>query len=326
MIDALLLIAPFFAVVLVGYAAGKLGVFDNAGLGGLNAFIFKIALPPLLFRVMMQAPATTDAAWPYLAAWGAATLALYGLARLAGRLVFGLRGGFAAVHGHLAVNGNVGFLGLPLVAAALGPEAALPTALALTFDILVVMSLTTLSLEAATGAGGFFRALFRTLINPIALAVLGGVAWRYYADLELGLAMPSVVIRFMDLLGQAAAPAALFATGATLAHRALDRRVGELAAMSLWKLVAHPLAVILAFALIAPDMPAVWIAAAVLSAAIPSSNNAVVFANAYGVYEARASATVLLTTALSLGSFAVVLAWIEAGGLEAALTMLRGGF
>ncbi len=321
MIDALLLVAPFFLIVLVGYAAGKLGVFNAAGLDGLNAFIFKIALPPLLFRVMSSGPSNTAEALPYLAAYGAATLGVYVFARLVGFGVFGLRGGAAALYGHLSINGNVGFLGLPLVAAALGPEALLPAALALVFDLAVVMALTTLSLEAASGSGGIARALGRAFLNPIILAVFAGLAWRFGVDAGMLERIPpdlapgaeaagAAMGRFLDLLGPAAAPAALFATGATLAHKALDRRVAELGSITLWKLALHPLATLAAFWASAPETPALWISAAVLVAANPASNNAVVFAGVYRIYEARASATVLISTALSIATFAAFVAFL----------------
>lgn len=302
-------ILPFFAIVVIGWLAARRGLFDEAGLGGLNAFIFNIALPPLLFRVMSRAPAA-EGAWSYIALYGAATLLVYLLAELTARAVFGLRGQAGALFAHLASNGNVGFLGLPLAAAALGAEAALPTVLALTFDIIVIMSLTTLRLELGRADGaGASRALLRVLLNPILLSVFAGALWGALGEQRLGLALAEPIARLFDTLGQAAAPAALFATGATLAHKTGDRRVGEIGALTLLKLALHPLAVVAAF-LLAGDasIAPVWIAAAVLTAACPSSNNAVVLAGVFRAYEARASATVLITTALGVASYAVIAA------------------
>lgn len=315
--DAAGLIGPFFAVVLIGWLAGRFGIFNAAGLDGLNAFIFNIALPPLLFRAMSQAPEADAAAAPLLLAYATATLALYTLARLTGRGIFGLRRGEDAVYAHLSVNGNVGFLGLPLAAAALGPAAALPTALILTTDIVLVMTLTSLSLEAAGGGGkgpryrrrrrAIWGPLRRALINPITGGAIGGAVWGYAGEGALGLSLPGPAISLLDLLAQAAAPAALFATGATLAHRRLDRRAAELGSLVIWKLAIHPLAIAAILTVAAPDLPPLWFAAAVLAAACPASNNAVIFAGVHRVYEARASAVVLLTTALSAFAYAAIL-------------------
>ena len=319
---ALAAIAPFFAIVLIGWLAAKRGMFSEAGLGGLNAFIFNISLPPLLFQTMSRAPeqgfGAEGAGWTLLAAYGLATLALYLGAMVIGAALFGLRGPARTLFGHLSANGNVGFLGLPLAIAALGPEAALPTAMILTFDIVVVMSATTLLLERGRtpdagapprGAGAALRAAF---LNPIILGALGGVAWGALGRGALGMEMADPLARLLDVLGQAAAPAALFAVGATLAHKKSDRRQGEIATLCVMKLAAHPALTLLSLSLLAPEAPALWAAAAVLAAANPSSNNAVIFANNYGVYEARASATVLASTALCLITFAAIAAWIAA--------------
>lgn len=249
----------------------------------------------------------------FLAVYGTATLAIYGLGHLSGRLLFGLRGGPAALHAHLAANGNAGFLGLPLGAAILGPEALVPVALALTFDILVVMTLTSAFLGGAQGGGPF-----KALLNPIPLSALGGALWGVISR-ETGADLPGPATALLELLAQAAPPAALFAVGATLAHKRGDRRVGEIGSLCLWKLAAHPAAVIAAFALaapaLAPEIPLapVWLAGAALAAACPSSNNAVIFAVQHGVYEARASATVLISTALSLLSMAAIVALTQPG-------------
>lgn len=304
-------ILPFFAIVVIGWLAARRGLFNEAGLAGLNAFIFNIALPPLLFRIMSRAP-TAEGAWSFIALYGAATLTLYVATLAIGRLVFDLRGQPGALFNHLAVNGNTGFLGLPLAAAALGDDAVLPTALTLTFDIVVVMTLTTLLLEMGRAGRVGARALWRALANPILIAVFCGVLWGAVGEQAYGLELPEAVVRLFDTLGQAAAASALFVTGATLAHKKSDRRMGEIGTLAVLKLAAHPLFILGAFlaagALAGVETPPLWLAAALLVGCCPSSNNAVVLAGVYGAYEARASATVLITTAISIVSYTTVAA------------------
>ena len=337
MSGAVTAIAPFFAIVLIGWLSARRGMISEAGLGGLNAFIFNISLPPLLFLTMSRAPeqgfGEDGIGWAVLMAYGLATLTLYLGAMVIGAALFGLRGPARTLFGHLSANGNVGFLGLPLAIAALGPEAALPTAMILTFDIVVVMSATTLLLERARvaaplpsvgseaakldarppkAAGGVGAALKAAFLNPIILGALGGVAWGGLGRGTLGWEMAEPLTRLLEVLGQAAAPAALFAVGATLAHKKSDRRFGEITAISSLKLAAHPALTLLALTLLAPQTPQLWFAAVVLAAANPASNNAVIFANIYRVYEARASAAVLASTAISLITFAALAAWMSA--------------
>jgi malonate transporter and related proteins len=49
MVDVLNLALPFFGLILLGFASGRLFPLPERELGWLNFFIFYIALPPLLF-------------------------------------------------------------------------------------------------------------------------------------------------------------------------------------------------------------------------------------------------------------------------------------
>ncbi|MCI4660993.1 MAG: AEC family transporter [Neomegalonema sp.] len=300
MTTALFNILPFFGVVLIGWIAATRGVLTAQGLAGLNGFVFNVSLPPLLFLVMQKAPASAGEALWYSLAYGAVTLPLYFFALYLGRSLFKLGSGDRVVYAHLAVNGNTGFLGIPLALAVLGEEGVLPTVLILTFDIIFVMSLTTILLEQSRESEGIGQALKRAFLNPIILGVAGGLLWGVIGIGMFDTPLPEPITRTLEILGSAAAPAALFAVGATLGFNRLDRRIGEIGSLSLIKLIIHPVFVGLALAYIAPQTPDMWIAAALLTAAMPSSNNAVLFASVYNTYEVRASATVLVSTAISL--------------------------
>lgn len=249
------------------------------------------------------------AALDLLIGYGAATVALYLGAQIVGRAAFGLKGPEAAMFSHLSANGNVGFLGVALAIALLGETAAAPVALALTFDIVVIFSLTTalLSLGREDG-GGVRRALARAFLNPVPISVALGLLWGWLGEGRAGLETPAPVETLLVTLGSAAPPAALFAVGATLAHKRGDERMGEIGALLFLKLAAHPLLTLAAFAALVPDADPIWMAGAVLAAACPASNNAVVLAGVFRVYEARASATVLVSTALAAVTIAAFVA------------------
>lgn len=318
MLDVFEQIAPFFAVVLLGWLSAKPGVFsakgmiDEPGLTGLNAFIFKIALPPLLFLAMTRAPQAIEEGVDLVTGYAIATVGLYAVMRLLAYIVFRLKGGENALFGYVSINGNVGFLGLPLIALTLSEEAVLPVTIVLSFDIILMMSGTAIWLEITKGGpGGAFKAFFRAVFSPVPVAILLGAAWGW-ASMTYEIDTPEMLTRLLTLLGSAAAPAALFATGAILGRKSGDQRLGEISVLSLAKLVAHPVLVALALGWIAPDLPPLWVAAGVLAAACPVSNNAVLLASNFGRYEHRASAAVLISTALSLVTYAAAAAWLQA--------------
>jgi len=56
MIDVFLhAVFPVFAVVLIGFAGAKRGLFDTAMAAAVNRFVFYVALPVLLFRLIAGA-------------------------------------------------------------------------------------------------------------------------------------------------------------------------------------------------------------------------------------------------------------------------------
>jgi malonate transporter len=125
---------------------------------------------------------------------------------------------------------------------------------------------------------------------------------------------PEAFQRFVDYLAQAAAPCALFAMGVTLALRPIKRIPVEISYIVPAKLIVHPLVVYLALTAVGGFEP-VWIYAAVLLATLPTATNVFVIGHQYGVWQERASATILITTALSVVTVSLFLVAIKSGFL-----------
>jgi predicted permease len=125
---------------------------------------------------------------------------------------------------------------------------------------------------------------------------------------------PLAFQRLVDYLAQAAAPCALFAMGVTLALRPLKRIPAEIGYIVPAKLIIHPLVVFLALRAIGGFEP-VWVYAAVLLAALPTATNVFVIGQQYGVWQERASATILITTLLSVATVSLFLTAIKSGFL-----------
>ena len=100
--------------------------------------------------------------------------------------------------------------------------------------------------------------------------------------------------------------------GVTLALRPLRRIPVEISYLAAAKLLIHPAAVYLALSL-AGDFDPVWVYSAVLLAALPTATNVFVISQQYGIWQERASATVLITTILSVLTLPVLLSLITSG-------------
>ena len=100
--------------------------------------------------------------------------------------------------------------------------------------------------------------------------------------------------------------------GVTLALRPLKRVPKELGFIAALKLVVHPVLCYVILSAIGDFQP-VWIYAAVLLAALPTATNVFVIAQQYGVWVERASASILVTTLLSVGTVTGLLYLITSG-------------
>ena len=141
MIAVLNVVLPVFGIVLAGYLCGRSGVLGAASSEALNAFVYYVALPALFFISMARVPLSDILNWPFLFAYGGGALLAALLAVFAGRLWFKNRVAEQGLHGLAAIFSNTGYMGIPLLITAFGPEAALPAIIATVLNGAVVMAI-----------------------------------------------------------------------------------------------------------------------------------------------------------------------------------------
>ena len=143
--------------------------------------------------------------------------------------------------------------------------------------------------------------------NPMIVSMVAGLAWS-----ATGQPVPGPVNDFMGILGAAATPGALFAIGASLAGRSAER-IEVAAWLSFAKLVLHPAAVAFAaFVIFRVDAFAAGVMVA--EAALPVAGNVYILAQHYGVAPQRVSTSILISTAVSILTVSLVIAWVTGGG------------
>lgn len=307
MISILLKTLPFFALIGVGYLAGRSRMFPQEGVAWLTKFIFYFALSAMLFRFAANLSLADIFDPTFVMAYLSASLLLYllvlGVATIRGR---GIEE--AAMEAQCAQSGNTGFLGVPMLVVLLGPAAAGPVLMVLTVDMVVFSSLFTLIITGARGGALGWHTLkslaLGWLKNPMVVSIVLGLIWSAWA-----LPVPGAVNEFLSLLGGAATPGALFAIGASLAGRGAER-LGVASWLSFAKLVLHPLLVAIAALWLFPverEAAGVMIAAA----SLPVAGNVYILAQHYGVAPQRVSTAILISTAASIVTVTTVIAWIK---------------
>ena len=299
---------PFFALIGLGYWAGRTRFFSAEATAYLTKFVFYFALSAMLFR--FSANLSLAEVWDsrLVAAYLWGTAFVYAIASLVGflrRLDVATNG----IEAQCAVIGNTGFLGVPMLTLLLGPEAIGPVLLALTVAMIIFSSLIVI-LITGPREGQLRLATLKIvglglLKNPMIVAITLGFLWSGF-----GIPIPVPLNEFLAILGGAATPGALFAIGASLASKSAERI--EIAGwLTFCKLVLHPLFVAFGALFlfgVDPYKAGVIIAAA----ALPVAGNVYMLAQHYGVAPQRVSAAILVSTTVSIVTVSLVVGWVSA--------------
>ena len=316
-LSILLVTFPFFALVLCGYVAARRALLPQLAIPGLNTFVLYFALPCMLYRFGASTPIAQLLNASLVAVYLLCALLMVGFTIAVTRNAPKGRIGWndASFGALVAAFPNTGFMGVPLLVAILGAQAAGPAIVTIVVDLLVTSSLC-IALSRLDGADehGAARAtrmaLKGVLANPLPWAIaLGALAS------GLGFALPGPLMGTLSLLADAASPVALFTIGAVLArsqmHSSSRTPLADYVPVALIKLVLHPLLVggvgLGAMALGLP-LERFALTVVVLVAALPSASNVALLAERFGADNGRIARIILLSTVLAFFSFSAAVA------------------
>jgi len=290
-------------VVAIGYVAGRLrwlGPNDPARVLGYAAFY--IFVPALLFRTTSRLDFSTMP-WGTLAAFFAPVVALMIGVYLWQRRRRDLPTAGPSTRAITATFGNTVQLGIPMAVAMFG-EAGL----AIHVTIVSLHALTLLTVLTAVVEMDLARERARqgladahigrmladtarkTIIHPVVLPILAGLAWN-----ALSLPMPAVFDEALVMLGQAVVPLCLVLIGLSLAQYGLKGAARGAVTLTLLKLVLLP-AVVLVIGHWGFGLSGLPLSVVVMAAALPTGNNALIFAQRYEAQEAETTAAIALST------------------------------
>ncbi|MEP0963197.1 MAG: AEC family transporter [Roseobacter sp.] len=307
MIDVFFKTVPFFALIATGYWAGRTRFFPEEATAYLTKFVFYFALSAMLFR--FSANLSLAQVWDANLVTGylVGTFAVYAIATTVGMLR-GQNVATTAVEAQCAAIGNIGFLGIPMLALLLGEKSVGIIMMALAVDLIVFSSLIVILITGSRD-GRFSFGILKTIAlglfkNPMILAISTGLIWS-----ALEIPIPTPMNDFLSILGGAATPGALFAIGASLASKSAER-LSVAGWLSFCKLILHPAFVAIGVLYLFPVDP--YTAAVVISAsALPVAGNVYILAQHYGVAPQRVSATILVSTAISIVTVSAIIATVS---------------
>lgn len=292
-LEVLLRLAALLSVLLVGTGLRYGGVLDATRTARLNAVTYYVTLPALIF----------------VSVYDQAIGALLSVALVGGLLVVvlataGLAWAVHAVQGSVAerrsvaivqaYHSNVGYLGLPLVAATFGAEVTAIASVVLGVVTLVQLPLTIVVLSSVTGVDATLGTELRELAaNPVLLSLLVGLGVG-----AAGPTVPGTIAVGLDGLGSLALPLALLCVGASLQLDLPSVDLDATGSVIALKVVAMPVLAWAVFATLSVD--AATFAAAVVMLGTPTAVSTYVFAATLGGDAEFASLNVFATTVVSL--------------------------
>ena len=279
--------APVFVLAAIGYAWVRLGVEYKVDF--VTRLAMTLSVPCLIFTALMKTQiepaALTASSLATVAAYGAVTLAMVVLARLAG---LDMRAYVAPL-----IFGNTGNLGLPLALFAFG-ETGLGYAVVV-FAIMAIWSFT-FGIWLVAGRGAFGKVLREPLLWG---TLLGGLfLWQ-------GWETPRVLTRTLELIGQMAIPLMLITLGVAVA-RLTPGRISQAVVLSVAKLVV---CVALAWAVgLWFELDKIAFGVLVLQIGTPVAVTSYLLAEKYGADAQAVAGLVVVSTVLSVFALPAMLA------------------
>jgi malonate transporter len=303
------LASPLFVLVFAGYLMMRWSGWPKSMSENLSRFVFSVALPAMLFRMMSDLSKLPPVDARLLMAFFGGCLIVFLIGRLIAWKLFALDGVAQSVFALGGVFSNNVLLGLPLAKVALGDAAVPSVALVLVFNALILWTLVTVSVEWARHGSfslhGFAKMARGVLTNPIVAGILSGTLFGLS-----GLSLPAFIDAPLAMAGQAAAPMALIALGMGLAEYGVREGWKISVAISAVKLIVQPLVVWLLAHLF--GLPPMETQVVVLLASTAVGANVYLMSRQFESLEGPVASSLVLSTGLAALSTPLVLTLIGA--------------
>ncbi len=290
------LAAPLFSLVLVGYLLMRFSRWPASVADALTMFVFALALPAMLFRLMCGSASLPPVDVRLLIAFFGGCLIVFVLGRLLSWKLFALDGTSQSVFALGGIFSNNAFLGLPLAKVTLGDAAIPSVALVLVFNSIILWTLVTVSVEwskhGSMSVRGFGKTLWKVTTNPVVVGIFSGALFSF-----AGWTMPEAIDTPLTMVAQSATPLSLIALGMGLAQFGVRDGWRVSVAITSVKLVLQPL-VVGGLALML-GLPAMETRVVVLLASMAIGINVFVMSRQFNTLQGPVASSLVLSTVLA---------------------------
>jgi malonate transporter and related proteins len=292
-----------FGLVALGYVSGWTGLLKTSIGDALTAFAVAVAVPMLLFRTLVEADFQGAAPLSLWACYFFAVAVAWACGQFVTQKVFGRDARAGVVGGVSAAFSNLVLLGLPLVQGVFGRPGLEVLSLIVAIHLPTMMATSIALFEWAnrgsSESAGILAAILdflkKLVSNPLIVGILAALIWRL-----TGFEMPSLGMRFVDALANAAGPLALFAMGLSLRRMGVSGNVKAGLSLSAIKLFVMPMVALGAVLVI--GLPPLAAMVVVTAAALPAGVNPYLIATRFGTGQALASNVMTISTLVAAAS------------------------
>lgn len=309
MANSFIYIIPVIAIVLAGFLSVRFKLLSAEVSDSLASFVFNIALPAYIFRAIVRygIPKDLTNTWELLASYYAGALIILLISMLVSRYAFDGTQAEQSMFGVGASHSNIVLMGFPVALFVLKAKVTLPIVLLVGTHGVVMAVMLGVVLRIRMGKGGeVLTAIGQTLLDhiksPILIALILGVLYVKFGKVV----MPKELNIVLRMLGNAAAPCALFAMGGMLVRYKIHGNMAPAAAVTALKLAAFPVVVWMLAKHVFP-IPTSWAWTAVMLAAMPTSFNMHKLMKRSQRGAEASSSSIALSTILSAVAVAVVI-------------------
>ena len=322
MISIFTIISPLLVLALIGYLIAKRQWLSDVQLSGLSKITFVVFIPAFLFYRMATADLTSVLNPLPIAAFYLPVLACFALGFMLNHWLHPEykqhRSGSAVFALGSSYSNNV-IVGLPLLLLVVGDRALPIIFLIVTFHSAMLFALTSAiaasqpdnaekegSNKSENHKHGINWLAFiqQTLTNPLVFGILSGLLVN-----AVGIQIPALVARPLEMLGQPAITLALIALGASIAKYDIRGERRFIALASAIKLMILPLLVYLT-AKHALALDTLIVQVLVILSACPTGVNAYLIAQQHQVHRKAVASSVVVSTIASVVTLPLWLIWL----------------
>jgi malonate transporter and related proteins len=303
MSDVMINVMPVFILILIGWGLVTSGYMKPEMGEALGDFVFKVAVPVLLFRTIAESDFHGASPVRLWFAYFAGVAITWTVAHLMATRIFGQDRRLGVLAGVSSSFANNVFIGLPLVSRIVGDEGIVALSILLAIHLPLMMIAGTILMERADLAetGKTPEKLTQVLANigrnlvtnPLVIGLLAGSVVHIS-----GFGLSGVAKVVVDQIAGIAGPAALLSLGMAVRKYGVSDNVGLASVVSALKLLLLPACVWGASQIV--GLSPQWTSAMVLTSCVPTGVNAWLIANRFGVGHGLAASAITFTTALGV--------------------------